>query len=178
MRTLAYVVALVLLAGCSSAPSAPPSVSTTTTSTTAATAVVTSSTPTPTSVPAPGVAKVGDTVDLGTVKITVLAAGMQPKGSRDAAPFGVRIKACNTGSEAVRFGSDPWTVVDADDGAYQRSGDGYGSDPKPSYPWNLDSEPPTKPGQCVQGWIVYDVGTAKIGRIRYYSGAGEAEWQA
>jgi hypothetical protein len=48
----------------------------------------------------------------------------------------------------------PWTLIGADAGLYTPSGIGYGGFPQPAYPFG---EQVVTRGQCVRGWIVFDV---------------------
>ncbi|QLQ15149.1 MAG: hypothetical protein HZY73_04930 [Micropruina sp.] len=85
----------------------------------------------------PKAMKIGDTIDLGAVSLQLLEAKHIPKGYRDGPAYGIRIKACNkqpAGSHPPGFTGDPWVIVDAEDGQYERSNSLYDSDPVPQFP--------------------------------------------
>lgn len=179
---LALIAALALLGGCSAPTAAAPSTSAPTPSMASpspvsATPSPSATTPSP-SPTTPKAMKIGDTIDLGAVSLQLLEAKHIPKGYRDGPAYGIRIKACNkqpAGSHPPGFTGDPWVIVDAEDGQYERSNSLYDSDPVPQFPQELRE---TKPGRCVQGWIVYEIPatSTKIARVEYSSDAGQGEW--
>ncbi len=70
----------------------------------------------------------------------------------------------------------PWALVYADSTNARPSSIGYQQFPKPEYPWG-DQVVPN--GQCVRGWITFDVPTDKRPTmIQYTPGvAGYIDWK-
>lgn len=65
-----------------------------------------------------------------------------------------------------------WLLIDDDDGQYAPSNITYGSFPTPEYPIQTD----IKDGDCVKGWIVFDVpAKANIVEVRYARPGSDTE---
>lgn len=115
--------------------------------------------------------KLGQSAQLRRVKLTALQLKsiQRPEGPARA----VLVRACV--SEDVEFSWMPWALIDADSGTYPASNSMYESDPRPQFPTGAQR---TVAGECVKGWIVFDMEeSTKVVKIRYANSIGEvASW--
>jgi hypothetical protein len=76
----------------------------------------------------------------------------------------IDVKVCVDQAKAI-VSDEPWSLIGADAGLYTPSSIGYGQFPQPAYPFG---EQAVTRGQCVRGWIVFDVTrSVKIKQIEY-----------
>lgn len=89
---------------------------------------------------------------------------------------GVKVSACNNTDAPVTFSSELWVGFDAEGGRYT-PGAMTSGDLKPAYPYStFEATSETDPGDCLVGWILYDVGD--LASVRYKSEAnGTATWE-
>jgi hypothetical protein len=77
---------------------------------------------------------------------------------------GINVKVCVHEADAS-VSASPWSLVGSDDGNYTSSNITYNQFPLPHYP---SGDHPVTPGECVGGWIIFDVPkTVHVSRIRY-----------
>lgn len=186
MWTTATIAVAVVAGGCSSGGGAPepteasPAAPTATPSPSA----TASDTPTPTPTPSPTDSrlKLGKSWADDFVKITVQKVAVNAKTDID--PYsGALVRACvlknSPGTDVSAFSWSPWALIDAEGGRYPDNGTVYGYTPTPVFP-NGEQDGTFQPGDCVKGWIFFDVpkGT-KITEVRYqYEGLPEpAVWR-
>lgn len=125
-----------------------------------------------------GILELGTTADVGFARITALKLDSEvpvdnfPSQKRWAA---VLVRTCATADEVdgepLRVGWGPWTVSDRADGLYQVTGVTGGiTYPVPTYP--LDPPQRLVKGQCVKGWIPFNVAPeARLASVTYASEA-------
>jgi hypothetical protein len=66
--------------------------------------------------------------------------------------------------------------VDADSQNFPATGTTYDSYPKPMFP---NDTAVFKAGQCVKGWVYFDVNKGtRIAEVRYSSDGGQAAWKS
>lgn len=85
----------------------------------------------------------------------------------------IDVKVCSAVGGSVS--NQPWSLVGSEAGSYNPSSTGYNQFPEPQYPFG---DRAVNKGECVRGWIVFDVlRTAVITKIRYsvQSSAGEPQ---
>src|SRR5581483_2978403 len=76
---------------------------------------------------------------------------------------GADVKVCVANKGELSDG--PWSLVGSDDGLYQPSTDIYSQFPLPQYP---AGDTPVGAGQCVRGWIIFNVPRkASITELQY-----------
>lgn len=122
-----------------------------------------------------GVMKLGQTADVGFARITALEVRPNVPVDYDQHQrwSSVLVRTCATANEVegepLVISWFPWTVSDQQDGVYQITGVTGGVNyPIPTYP----SDPGQKVtrGQCVKGWITFNVAPgAKLRSVTYTS---------
>jgi hypothetical protein len=122
-----------------------------------------SSTPTPTPSPSQEQLKVGDTakINAADAKFTAAVLGYKDDGIKGVPEMlssgqkwaALQVKVCNTGTDG--FGVSPlvWSLAYTDGARIEAAGMNAGELPQPLYP--MDAE--VKVGDCVRGWIAFQV---------------------
>jgi hypothetical protein len=164
---------VVLLTACTAAPSEPaPTVTVTATTTVTAT-------PQAEVAPASTTHPVGETVDRSEGWRTTLHGvnlDPAPDGPQPQSPgnkwVSLDVENCAGPSETEAYiNSSPWRIVAADNRQYQASGTGYGTFPTPDYAFG---DTPISAGECIRGWITFDVARdATLVSVKYQTTTGE-----
>jgi hypothetical protein len=167
---VAVLVATLALAACTAQPTAAPS-SVPPVTITATTTVTATVTPTPASPASATNLAFGQAIERpGSARMTVSDFKAFAKGNHDTPLAGAMVQGCSIGSDPIEFSSYPWTLATADGSTFEPMGTFYGNDPVPQYP----SQRVVAAGQCVKGWILYELpaGTA-ITTIRYSNSSSD-----
>lgn len=182
MKSSLGIVALatLVLAACGSGGAAPevtvtpPTATVTSTRTVTTTATVTASPP---AMPTSGTLALGTKASFKLVDVTVFASKRITR--QEGVGWAVDAKACSKGTadEPIAITWFPWTLVDSNSGTYEWAHTTWGNDPIPAYPNDEDKR--VLAGQCVRGWIVFEVNAdTKATEVRYANSAGEtAAWK-
>ena len=136
-----------------------------------ATTVTATVTPTPASPASATNLAFGQAIERpGSARMTVSDFKAFAKGNHDTPLAGAMVQGCSIGSDPIEFSSYPWTLATADGSTFEPMGTFYGNDPVPQYP----SQRVVAAGQCVKGWILYELpaGTA-ITTIRYSNSSSD-----
>lgn len=100
----------------------------------------------------------------GVAKMTVSQFQAFPKGNHDMPLVGAMAQGCNQSAAAIEFSNGPWSAAAADGSSFTVMGTFYGNDPVPQYPIQRG----VAPGQCVKGWLLFEVPTGiTITTVRY-----------
>lgn len=165
-RALVPLVAVLVLTGCSSPPTAPTAAG----ATSAPGGARSSTAPVPSVAPSPTIHRFGEAIPLGNIAIATAYAYRQPVATTAPKPdqpgyeWGAAdIKVCagsgaGDSQQGITVTRGPWSLVYADATQAQPSNTGYNAFPKPEYPWDDHPLPWTR---CIRGWIVFPVPAGK-----------------